>query len=93
MRNISRIPEISNQIGQNFAQYVTHLTHLLLWDDTKFAAFPNIKPDEIISIRNELTNDGLIYFKHVKPIFQETLSGAISFFDSWFNHYNDIAKF
>jgi len=48
MKSISKIPDISNQIGQNFAMYVTHLTRLLLWDDKKFSAFPDINPNEII---------------------------------------------
>jgi len=65
----------------------------LLWNNEDFRAFGNINVNEIIGIRNELANDGVIYLKHVKPIFQETLSTATSFFDSWFSHYDTMDKF
>ena len=31
--------------------------------------FDNIDPATITALRNELLNDGLIYVKHVEPIF------------------------
>ena len=55
--------------------------------------FPNIEPAAIIAIRNELLNDGLIYINRVQPIFKETLANAISFFDSWNNHFSSISGF
>jgi len=40
-----------------------------------------------------LTNDSLIYAKHVKPIFEETLSNTTSFVNSWNDYYDNIEKF
>jgi len=34
------------------------------------------KPETIIGVKNELTNDGIIYAKYVQPIFVETLSNV-----------------
>ena len=54
----------------------------------------NDAPLEIlVAIRNELSNDGLLYVKHVKPIFQETLSSSISFFSDWQKEYNTSELF
>ena len=54
---------------------------------------PGVNSDEIIGIKNELTNDGIIYIKYVVPVFKETLSVQTSFFDSWNSHYNTFDKF
>ena len=54
-----------------------------MWDSDAFAAFDKVKPQTIIALRNELANDGLIYAKNIRPIFQESLGEAISFFESW----------
>ena len=65
-----------------FAKYVTDLKKLMLLDSSGMKAW-NCNPMDVIRIRNELSNDGIIYTKHIKPIFQETLSEAVSFFESW----------
>jgi len=54
-----------------------------MWDASQFKAFDGVPPAAIIAIRNELANDGILYTKNVKPIFQESLGEAVSFFDSW----------
>ena len=54
----------------------------MLLDSSGMKAW-NCNPMDVIRIRNELSNDGIIYTKHIKPIFQETLSEAVSFFESW----------
>ena len=46
-----------------------------------------------MSIRNELANDGIVYARNIKPIFQESLGEAVSFFDSWNEQYDTMDKF
>ena len=65
---------------------------MLLNADT-FKTFKGVRPESILSIRNELANDGLVYVNNVKPIFTETIGNSISFFDAWFDQYNTIDSF
>ena len=93
MRELTQIPYIATQIGFNFGIYVQGLKYLVSWDEKKFRALGAQKPKVLIRIRNELSNDGLIYSKNIGPIFQETLSEAIGFFKTWNNQNYNLEKF
>ena len=56
---------------------------LLTWKSDEFKAFSNIQPENVIAVRNEVVNDGLIYLKHIKPIFTESMSKVITFFETY----------
>ena len=45
------------------------LDRLQNFDESKLQIFKDAPLDILLSIRNELSNDGLIYVKHVRPIF------------------------
>ena len=40
-----------------------------MFDEDKLKLFNDAPLEILIGIRNELSNDGLLYVKHVKPIF------------------------
>ena len=52
----------------------------------EFEKFDKANLSEVLKIRNELSNDGLIYVNHIKPIFAESVTDAIAFFESWHDH-------
>jgi len=49
--------------------------------------------DEIIEIKNELSNDGLIYINYVRPILSESVTDAIAFFKSWQDNASTSEQF
>ena len=49
--------------------------------------------DDILAIRNELANDGLIYINYIRPIFSESVTEAILFFKSWRENASTIEQF
>ena len=43
-----------------------------------------------MNIKNELSNDGLVYINYVRPIFSESVISAISFFEYWQDHASTL---
>jgi len=66
---------------------------LLSWKSGEFKAFSNIQPENVIAVRNEVVNDGLIYLKHIKPIFTESMSKVITFFETYDENNDSLDKF
>ena len=63
------------------------------WDIKEFNSFSNIKPDNVLAVRDEVINDGLIYLKHIKPIFIDSMSQVMKFFDTWDESNDTVDKF
>jgi len=82
------------QVGLNCESFVDNMKALMIWDEAKLRTLPtDTDVNQIIGVKKELTNDGLLYCKHVRPIFEEALSNVTSFADSWTSHYDNIDTF
>jgi len=66
---------------------------LLTWDSNEFSSYSGIKADNVMSVRGEVINDGLIYLKHIKPIFIDSMSQVMKFFDTWNEKNDTVEKF
>ena len=53
------------------------------WKESKFKVIENTKAETFIIIRNQLANDGIIYAKNVRHIFEDSLNDACEFFETW----------
>jgi len=77
----------------NFTEFMTSLRKLEVTRIESFEKYDKANFNEVVKIRNELSNDGFIYVNHIKPIFSESVTDAIAFFESWHEHAETMDKF